>query len=206
MVRTAPTILKATEPVLPLTEEAGVIQPMPIDAPVRLPLTPNQIVSWTRSDIRTLPVDAIINAANEQLLGGGGLDGAIHAAAGPALLAACKLLNGCETGEVKITPGFDLPARFIIHAVGPRGNQSGTLLSFCYLRALDLAVSKGLRSVVFPCLSTGIFGFDKAAAADIALGAVSSWLRHRGSTSSIISIVFAINQDNDESWSNFPRA
>ena len=75
-------------------------------------------------------------------------------------MAACNLLSGCDTGEVGITPGFDLPARFIIHAVGPRGNQSGTLLSFCYLRALDLAVSKGLRSVVFPCLSTGIFGFD----------------------------------------------
>ena len=120
MVRMAPTILKTTEPVLQLTDEAAGIQPMPIDAPVRLPLTPNQIVSWTRSDIRTLRVDAIINAANEQLLGGGGLDGAIHAAAGPALLAACKLLNGCETGEVKITPGFDLSASFNIHAVGPQ--------------------------------------------------------------------------------------
>ena len=113
-MRSAQKIPKATEPVLPLTDEAAGIQPMPIDAPVRLPLTPNQIVSWTRSDIRMLRVDAIINAANERLLGGGGLDGAIHAAAGPALLEACKLLNGCETREVKITPGFDLPARFII--------------------------------------------------------------------------------------------
>ncbi len=112
--------------------------------------------------------------------------------------AVCSLWNGCVTGEVEITPGFDLPARFIIHAVGPRRGQSGMLLSFCYLRALDLAVSKGLRSVVFLCLSTGIFGSDKAAAADMALGAVSSWLRHRGSNSSIASIVLAINQDDDE--------
>ena len=106
---------------------------------------------------------------------------------------------GRETGQVKIAPGFDLPARFFIHAVGPQRGQSGTLLSFRYLRALDdLAVSKGLRSVVFSCLSMGIFGSDKSAAADIALGAVSSWLRHRGSNSSIASIVLAINQDDDE--------
>ncbi len=133
---------------------------MEIDAPVRIPLTPNQIVSWTRSDSRTLRVVAIVNAATDRLLGGGGLDGAIHAAAGPALLAACKLLNGCETGEVKITTGFELPARFIIDAVGPRRHQSETLLSLCYLRALDLVVSKVLRFVVFPCLSTGIFGLQ----------------------------------------------
>ncbi len=85
---------------------------------------------WAPSDICALRVDAIGNAANERLLGGGGLDGAIHAAAGPALVAACKLLNGCETGEVQITPGFDLPARFIIRAVGPQRDQSGTLLLF----------------------------------------------------------------------------
>ncbi len=127
-------------------------------------------------------------------------------------MAACKLLSGCDTVEVEITPGFDLPARFIIQAVGPRRDQSGTQLSFCYLRALDLAVSKGLRSVHSPCLSTGIFGFDKAATADIALGAVSSWLRHRGSYSSIVSIVYLINQDDDEQLyvaqcrNVFPRA
>ena len=137
MVRTAPTILKATEPVLPLAREALDIQPMEIDAPVRILLTPNQIVSWTRSDMCTLHVDAIVNTANGRLLGGGGLDGAIHAAAGPALLAACRLLNGCETGQVKITPGFNLPAKFILHAVGPRREESGMLLSFCYLRSLD---------------------------------------------------------------------
>jgi O-acetyl-ADP-ribose deacetylase (regulator of RNase III) len=100
-------------------------------------------------------------------------------------------LNGCETGEVESTPGFDLPARFIIHAVGPRRDQSGMLLSFGYLPGLYLAVSKDLRSAVFPCLSTGILGFDKTAAADIGLGAVSFWLCHRV-TSSTVSIVFAI--------------
>ena len=121
--------------------------------------------------MRLLPGrDEIVNAANDRLLVGGGLDGVIHAPAGPAVLAACRLLNGFETGEVEITPGFDPPPRL----------QAGTWLSFCYLRALDLTVFKGLRLVDFPCLSTAIFGFDKAAAADMAFGAVSSWLRHQG--------------------------
>ncbi len=132
-MRTAQKILKATEPVLPLAGEALDVQPMESDAPVRSPLTPHHIVSRTRVNICTLHVDAIVRAANDRLLGGSGLDSEIHAAAGPALLAACRLLNGCETSEVNITPGFEFPARFIIHAVGPRRDQAATRLYFCCL-------------------------------------------------------------------------
>ncbi len=127
-------------------------------------------------DITTLAVDAIVNAANETLRGGGGVDGAIHRAAGPELLAACRALGGCATGDAKITPGFRLPARFVIHAVGPvwRGGNAGEdrLLASCYRRALGLAAAGGLSAVAFPAISTGIYGFPAGRAARIAVGAV----------------------------------
>ena len=131
------------------------------------------MIKLVECDITTMQVDAIVNAANESLLGGGGVDGAIHRAAGPQLLAACRQLGGCPTGEVRLTPGFHLPARYVIHAVGPvwRGGTHGeaTHLASCYHNALRLARAKRLTSIAFPSISTGVYGFPFGAAARIAV-------------------------------------
>ena len=131
-------------------------------------------------DITTMAVDAIVNAANSTLLGGGGVDGAIHDAAGPQLLEACRALNGCTTGDAKATPGFRLAARWVIHTVGPvwRNGLAGEhdLLRQCYRRSLEVAVEIGARSVAFPSLSTGVYGFPKQPAAEIAVATARAFL------------------------------
>ena len=136
-----------------------------------------------QGDITKFNVDAVVNAANCTLLSGGGVDGAIHRAAGPELLAACRKFNGCPTGEARITPGFRLPARFVIHTPGPvwhgGAHREAELLRNCYENSLKLAMENGCRSIAFPCISTGIYRFPMRNAAQIALDAVMNWKDER---------------------------
>ncbi|XP_025771137.1 O-acetyl-ADP-ribose deacetylase MACROD1 [Puma concolor] len=162
----------------------------------------NEKISLFRGDITKLEVDAIVNAANSSLLGGGGVDGCIHRAAGPLLTDECRTLQNCETGKAKITGGYRLPAKYVIHTVGPiahgepSASQAAELRS-CYLSSLDLLLEHRLRSAAFPCISTGVFGYPSEAAAEVVLAALREWLeQHKDKVDRLIICVFL---EKDES-------
>jgi O-acetyl-ADP-ribose deacetylase (regulator of RNase III) len=148
-----------------------------------------------QADITTLDVDAIVNAANSSLLGGGGVDGAIHRAAGPELVADCRMLHGCKTGGAKITKGYRLKARHVIHTVGPvwngGGHRESELLGSCYANSLKLAAEHGLKSIAFPCISTGIYRFPPDQAAQIAVTRVREFLNEPSLVQTVIFCCFA---------------
>ncbi|CAH8486761.1 unnamed protein product [Schistosoma rodhaini] len=150
-------------------------------------------ISLWRGDITHLQIDAIANAANSQLRGGGGVDGAIHRAAGSQLLEACQKLGGCPTGDAKLTPGFNLPSKYVIHCVGPVGRNDAALES-TYRKALELCSEHNIQSIAFPCISTGVYGFPNEAAAKVALHTVLSYLK---SHQEIQRVIFCIFMDVD---------
>jgi O-acetyl-ADP-ribose deacetylase (regulator of RNase III) len=151
-------------------------------------------IELIRGDITTIVADAIVNAANNSLLGGGGVDGAIHRAAGPGLLEVCQLLGGCPTGEAKITKGFKLQAKYIIHTVGPvwhaGDDNAGELLASCYHESLKLANEYNCKTVAFPNISTGIYHFPKKSAAGIAIREVNAFLEKNSSPGKVIFVCF----------------
>lgn len=158
-----------------------------------------------KGDITTLKVDAIVNAANTSLLGGGGVDGAIHRAAGKELLEECRNLNGCKTGDAKITKGYNLQAKYVIHTVGPvwYGGKSGEpeKLASCYQRSLETAIENGIKTIAFPNISTGVYGFPKKEAAETAIQTVISFLKKNDEIEQVIFCVF--DKENFEIYNNY---
>ena len=160
---------------------------------------PKTKIEIVKGDITAVPVEAIVNAANKTLLGGGGVDGAIHRAAGAELLAECALLGGCETGKAKITKGYNLPAKFVIHTVGPvwsgGSNSEEKLLADCYRNSLNLAQDRGIKSIAFPSISTGAYRFPIEKASIIALETVATYLKINPGV--FQKMIFVLFSDND---------
>ena len=161
-------------------------------------------IKIVKSDITKLNVDAIVNAANNSLLGGGGVDGAIHRAAGKELLTECKTLNGCETGEAKITKGYNLPAKYVIHTVGSvwhgGKNNEEALLSSCYRNCMLLAANNNIRSIAFSNISTGVYRFPKDKAANIAITEITNFLKANNSIEEVIFVCF-----DDENYNLYEK-
>ena len=157
-------------------------------------------IELVRGDITKMEVDVIVNAANNSLLGGGGVDGAIHRAAGPGLLEECRTLDGCETGEAKITKSYMLPSKFVIHTVGPvwhgGENNEPDLLASCYINSLQIAVNRKLKSIAFPNISTGVYRFPKNMAAGIAIRTVNNFLKENKELKTVYFVCF--DEDNYE--------
>lgn len=179
----------AKEPLV--IRETDVARRFPVDAAL------NAKVSVWQGNITTLEIDGIVNAANDSLLGGGGIDGAIHSAAGNGLYVECAALNGCPTGNTKITRGYCLPARHVLHTVGPIGSGDRALAS-CYQTCIDVAVGNGLRTIAFCCVGTGIFGFPLVRATHLALGVVRRWLDVPGNRDKIDRFIFCTFQDVEQ--------
>ncbi|CAA9960326.1 MACRO domain containing protein [Pyrenophora teres f. maculata] len=171
----------------------------------------NDKISVIRQDITTLAVDAIVNAANSSLLGGGGVDGAIHRAAGPKLMEECETLDGCNTGSAKITDGYELPSKKVIHAVGPihwkEGSRSAELLSGCYRTSLELAVDNECRSIAFSAISTGVYGYPSGEASLVALETVRKFLQEEGKADKLDRVIFCnfLPKDEDAYFKNIPN-